>query len=205
LLAHPNSGVQGNNDPFDEIVGLCGLSAVDITEMDVLGFAQASTTSTVFSSPNPELKDPFAASVPRSVIREPSSGETCRDAALPWLFNDVELRASCTCVNCACVSWEYPSLGNAGESQGLVQPTVAPHGISSDFEVESLGGQLGQPAQTYADPGFEGQINANGATDYTFNVSSQGHVTIQPPTGRCEPTGRFSAEPLFAVAGAATA
>jgi hypothetical protein len=49
-----NSGVQGNNDPFDEIVGLGGLSPVDITEMDVLGFAQASatnTTSIVFSSP----------------------------------------------------------------------------------------------------------------------------------------------------------
>src|SRR5262249_11886656 len=30
---------------------------------------------------------------------------------------------------------------------------------------------------------FEGQISANGATDYTFNVSSQGHVTIAPPTG----------------------
>src|SRR5262249_32158248 len=30
---------------------------------------------------------------------------------------------------------------------------------------------------------FEGQISANGAIDYTFNVSSQGHVTIAPPTG----------------------
>jgi hypothetical protein len=30
---------------------------------------------------------------------------------------------------------------------------------------------------------FEGQISANGATDYTFNVSSVGHVNIAPPTG----------------------
>jgi hypothetical protein len=30
---------------------------------------------------------------------------------------------------------------------------------------------------------FEGQINANGATNYTFNVSSQGHITITPLTG----------------------
>jgi hypothetical protein len=49
-----NSGVQGNNDPFDEIVGLGGLSAVDITEMNVLGLAQASTTATMFSSPTLE-------------------------------------------------------------------------------------------------------------------------------------------------------
>jgi hypothetical protein len=30
---------------------------------------------------------------------------------------------------------------------------------------------------------FEGQISANGALDYTFNVSSQGHVNISAPTG----------------------
>jgi hypothetical protein len=30
---------------------------------------------------------------------------------------------------------------------------------------------------------FEGQIGTNGATDYTFNASSVGHVTIAPPTG----------------------
>src|SRR5262249_26258833 len=30
---------------------------------------------------------------------------------------------------------------------------------------------------------FEGQITATTAINYTFNVSSQGHVTISPPTG----------------------
>jgi hypothetical protein len=30
---------------------------------------------------------------------------------------------------------------------------------------------------------FEGQIGATSAINYTFNVSSQGHVTVNPPTG----------------------
>ncbi|MEH2565659.1 CARDB domain-containing protein [Bradyrhizobium sp. AZCC 2289] len=46
---------------------------------------------------------------------------------------------------------------------------------------------------------FEGQISANGATDYTFNVSSQGHVTLTPPTGTVLSLGALTSGAISTV------